>query len=388
MKQTTERRVLLLYKTMIPSVRLCGHAQLDYLAEQGRIEYRHRGVMQVSKDDLNWANIVLMCRLDNRYEVRLAKMLKQARKYLIYVMDDDLLNVPASLTSGAYYNQKSTRTSIENLLALSDAVLSPSPVLLGKYAVEGRRGILLEEPAIAPVAYTPRDPAAPVKIGFAGSVDRTGDLERILRETLLRIHDEYGEKVSFAFFGAVPSFAQALNAQCVPYCDSYDAYRKALNALKMDIGLAPMPDTAFHACKHYNKFVEYAAAGIVGIFSDVKPYDRLETQFGWSLLCSNTAEDWYNAAKKLLDNPDQLERFRQKAVQLASVTFSIPVIAETLDAELEALPVQSRQDCEKVGTLPLLKLMVLWSRFVSGVKRYGFKTPAMILRRLKIALTR
>ena len=130
MKQTTERRVLLLYKTMIPSVRLCGHAQLDYLAEQGRIEYRHRGVMQVSKDDLNWANIVLMCRLDNRYEVRLAKMLKQARKYLIYVMDDDLLNVPASLTSGAYYNQKSTRTSIENLLALSDAVLSPSPVLL------------------------------------------------------------------------------------------------------------------------------------------------------------------------------------------------------------------------------------------------------------------
>ena len=227
-----------------------------------------------------------------------------------------------------------------------------------------------------------------MKIGFAGSVDRTGDLERILRETLLRIHDEYGEKVSFAFFGAVPSFAQALNAQCVPYCDSYDAYRKALNALKMDIGLAPMPDTAFHAGKHYNKFVEYAAAGIVGIFSDVKPYDRLETQFGWSLLCSNTAEDWYNAAKKLLDNPDQLERFRQKAVQLASVTFSIPVIAETLDAELEALPVQSRQDCEKVGTLPLLKLMVLWSRFVSGVKRYGFKTPAMILRRLKIALTR
>ena len=130
------------------------------------------------------------------------------------------------------------------------------------------------------------------------------------------------------------------------------------------------------------------SAGIVGIFSDVKPYDRLGDQFDWPWLCSNTAEDWYNAAKKLLDNPEQLELFRQKAMQLASGTFSIPVIAETLDAELDALPVQPRQDCEKVGTLPLLKLMALWARFVSGVKRYGFKTPAMILRRLKITLTR
>ena len=388
MKQTRRQHVLLLYKSMIPSVRLCGHSQLEYLAAQGQVDYRPRSVMKVSRDDLNWAEIVLMCRLDNAYEVRLAEMLKQANKYIIYVMDDDLLNVPASMTSGAYYRQKSTRASMEKLIAISDAVLSPSPVLLEKYAVDGRRGILLEEPAIDPVAYSPRDPDAPVKIGFAGSVDRTGDIEQILREALLRIHAEYGERVSFAFFGAVPAFAQALDAQCVPYCDSYDAYRRTLNELQLDIGLAPMPDTPFHACKHYNKFVEYAAAGIVGVFSDVKPYDRLEKRFGWRLLCGNTAGEWYGAIRQLLDDAERLDTFKQTAVCLAWETFSIPAIAGTLYHELAALPVQMGQSCPKAAALPLLKLMALLTRFVSGVRRYGLKAPAMILRRLKLSLTR
>jgi len=388
MKQTNKPHILLLYKTMIPSVRLCGHCQLEYLAARGEVEYRPRTVMQVSHNDLNWADIVLLCRLDNAYEVRLARMLSQAHKYLIYVIDDDLLHVPAGLTSGAYYQQKSTKASIEQLLSLSDAVLSPSPVLLAKYAVDGRRGILLEEPAIDPLPYRPRDPGAPVKIGFAGSVDRTGDIEQILREALLRIHSEYGRKVSFVFFGAVPAFAQALNAQCVPYCDSYDAYRRTLNDLQLDIGLAPMPDTPFHACKHYNKFVEYSAAGIVGIFSDVKPYDRLAKQFDWRLLCRNTAGEWYNAIRRLVDNPALLDECKRRAAELTSDAFSVPVIARALGGTLAVLPLSPRQDCKNAVFLPLIKLTVPLGRLFSGLKRYGLKTPVIILRKIKAALGR
>ena len=387
MMENTKQRVLLLYKSMIPSVRLCGHCQLEALAEQGKIEYRHKKVIQVSRDDLAWAQVVFMCRLDDRYEHWLARTLKKAGKTVVYVMDDDLLNVPADLTSGKYYRQKGVQRSIRGILGMSDAMVSPSPVLLGKYAKDGCKLILLEEPAIDPLTYAPRQADSPIRIGFAGSVDRTGDIEQILRESLLKIHAEYGQRVSFVFFGAVPSFAKDLDAQCIPYCDSYDAYRKTLNELQLDIGLAPMPDTPFHACKHYNKFVEYAAAGIVGIFSNVKPYDRLAQNFGWELLCENSADQWYSAMKQLLDDPQKLDTLKHQVTDMAGSIFSVPYIAESLLRELEALPPKTEKPL-RAAALPLMKGYAIATRILSGLKRYGCKAPAIALRRLQGILKR
>ena len=376
-------RVLLIYKLMIPSVRLCGHCQLEDLAARGAVEYRCRTTMGVSRQDLAWAETVLMCRLDNAYELRLARLLKQAGKNLVYVMDDDLLNVPESLASAPYYRQKQVQESIRGIIGLSDAILSPSPVLLGKYARDGRRGILLEEPAIDPLPREPREPGRPVCIGFAGSVDRAGDIEQLLKDTLLRIHREYGPRVNFTFFGAVPSFAGELNARCVPYCDSYDAYRSALRELRIDIGLAPMPDTPFHACKHYNKFVEYAAAGCVGVFSDVPPYDQLRSSFGWELLCPNNADAWYAMLTRLIDHPEERERMLARQDELVATAFSVPVIAEQLNQALNALPHPPER--QVVGGLHLMGMKALaWLRRIrNGLKRYGLKAPALVLRRLR-----
>lgn len=385
MKQMRKPRVLLLYKTMIPSVRLCGHCQLEHLAAKGQIEYRHRPMMQLGREDLNWADIVLMCRLDNAFEYSIARLLKRAGKYLVYVIDDDLLNVPAELTSGKYYAGREIRSSIRGMIEASDAILSPSMVLLKKYAVDGRRGILLEEPAVDPVPYTPHAPGTPIRIGFAGSADRTGDLELILKDVLLRIHSEYGEKVEFVFFGAVPSFARALNAQCAPYCDSYDAYRSSMNALHLDIGLAPMPDTPFHACKHYNKLIEYAAAGTVGIFSDVTPYDRLRTQFGWELLCPNTAEAWYHAICRLIDDPACLDALKKRVAGMVEDVFSVPVIAETLMDALREIPLQESSEALTLsrGKWAWMKTVALFRRGINCLQRYGLKLPAVVLCKLR-----
>lgn len=383
MEKENKRHILLLYKTMIPSVRLCGHSQLEYLAAQGEVDYRPRTVMQVSKADMNWAEIVLLCRLDNTYELWLAETLKKANKTIVYVIDDNLLQVPKEMASGKYYAQPKVRSSIQKMIALSDAILSPSPVLLKKYAAEGQQGFLLEEPAIDPLPYALREAGKPVRIGFAGSVDRKDDIESILQTVLLRIHQERGDRVEFAFFGAVPAFAKDMGAQCIPYCDSYDDYRRTLHELQLDIGLAPMPDTPFHACKHYNKFVEYAAAGIVGIFSNVKPYDRLMDHFQWPLLCDNSAEAWYGMINDLLEKPERLEELKCRAAQLANNVFSVPVVARALLAEMEQLEVHPIQACEKVLGLSARKLLIQLRRIPSGAKRYGLKAVPILFSRIK-----
>ena len=384
--QSKKSHVFLIYKVMIPSVMLCGYCQIKELAAQGLIEYRHACVRNVKRKDLNWADIILLCRLDTPYECRLTQILKKAHKTIAYIMDDDLLHVPARFSSGAHYAKEEVQASIKQMITMSDAIISPSPLLLSKYTRCDQKGILLEEPAIAPLGYTPHDPVKPIRIGFAGSADRTDDIEMILGNALIRIKEEYGNRVEFIFYGAIPTCATALGAQCIPFSSSYDSYRKTMNALQLDIGLAPMPDTEFHTCKHYNKFIEYAAANTVGIFSDVSPYDRISTLFGWELLCDNSSDSWHAMIKRLLDHPEELDVLKQQIASLTNTTFSISVIAQHLLHELSEIPMNLRQRTVSVHSLYLCRCIALMKRFANGFKRYGMRGFVILMQRIGFEL--
>lgn len=151
LSRPTERKphILLIYRKMIPSIRLCGHCQMEYLAGQGAVEYRAVQEMKLKNSDLNWADTVLLGRLDSWYERRLTELLYESGKYLAYIIDDDLLNIPSEISSAAYYNQSDVQENIRMMLALSDAVLSPSPILLKKYA-GGKCALQIEEPGHRP----------------------------------------------------------------------------------------------------------------------------------------------------------------------------------------------------------------------------------------------
>ncbi len=367
------RNVLLIYRTMIPSIRLCGHSQLAVLADEGLIEYRAVQEMKLKKKDLSWADVVVLGRTDSWYECRLADALFKAGKMLLYILDDDLLNIPPEVSSAAYYARKDTQAYIRGMIGMSDGILSPSPLLLEKYAVDGRKGFLLEEPAINPVTYSSRDPEAPVKIGFAGSIDRVGDLETILGGALRRIKQEYNDRVAFEFFGAIPSFADELGATCYDYTDSYEEYRGVLNLLEWDIGLAPMPDTAFHACKHYNKFVEYAAAGIAGIFSDVSPYSRLTDFQDCVILCDNSEQSWFEAISLLIDNPEGREMVRENACNIALTTLSLRETAKGAEEMMRSLPIRKTAGFPVPIHLLYCKAVNLGKRFVISCQTGSLK---------------
>ncbi len=385
-KAGEKKHVLLLYKAMIPSVLLCGYYQLQWLEEQGRIEMRHAKSFRVSAEDVSWADIVVMCRLDEPAELALAQRLRREGKKLVYAIDDDLLNVPPEMTSAPHYRMKSIRRAIEGLIGTSDGLVSPSPVLLGMYGQKHHRTLLIEEPAMQPVPARERE-GGPVRIGFVGSVDRAGDVERILKGTLIRLKEEYGGRVQFVFFGAVPDFAEQIGAECVAYRNSYDEYRRTLDELNLDIGLAPMPDSPFHACKHYNKFIEYAAAGLVGVFSDVMPYSRLREQFGWDLLCDNTPEAWHALLARLIEQPELIDRKRRELAGLTQGPLSLRTSSEQLGEFLLGL---DSTPGGRIGSvwMALLRLRMIGGRAVRFVLRHGIKAPQAALKKIISVLRR
>ena len=375
--------VLLVYQELIPSVRLCGHSQMEALAAMERIAYRHCAERQLTQEALRWADIVLLGRVDDSFSCRVAARLRMAGKYLIYILDDDLFHIPEGITSAKHYWQPSVQHNIREIIGLSHAILSPSPLLLEKYAVDGRIGLLTREPTVAPVPYAPHDPAAPVRIGFAGSVDRAADVRELLGEALAEIKRVYGEKVQIEFFGFKNPLSETLNATARPYCSSYDDYRASLNEAAWDIGLAPMPDTPFHACKHYNKFVEYAAAGIVGVFSDVEPYAQLKRDIGLGLFCENRTEAWIAAIRELIDDREKLEVMRRQVCECAVTTVSAETIALALEERMAEIWPWRAPKNEKAYPLLGWKLLMRVERVGLAIKVYRWKIFSRALDKLR-----
>lgn len=317
-------RVLMIARRMTPSQRLCGHEQLRALCESGYIEYQFCETAKLTSSLLDWADTLLIARGDNALELAAANQAKAAGRLVGYMLDDDLLCVPGSLPCAAHYGDKQVKRMVRSLVDCADFLLSPSPLLLEKYGAD-KEQVRIEEPAMQSAVFVPHDEDSPVVIGFAGSADRFADMQDILGDVLPEIAKT--ENVRFEFVGAQPELAQKLGAVCLPYFADYQEYRIRLSGRKWDIGLAPMPDSEFARCKHYNKFIEYAASGACCVMSALPPYTRLDEPGFPGVFCENTKEAWTSALLGLIHDRPRLEKMRMAAVSLAHSRFSIPQTA-------------------------------------------------------------
>ena len=195
-----------------------------------------------------------------------------------------------------------------------------------KYGGPFKYKYLIKEPSLNRIVEKPKNDV--VKIGFAGSIDRAKDIADILEETIRKLIDKYQDKISVEFMGAHPSFIDELNIKYLPYQDGYDAYTAYMAKCNWDIGLAPMPVSEFHECKYFNKFVEYASFGIVGVYSNVKPYIFGIENGVNGLLVENNTDDWFDAICKLVDDNLYREKLSRECIRQANEIYNLEILAQ------------------------------------------------------------
>lgn len=376
-----KRRVLLLYRTFGPSVNLCGFLQFQHLAETGAIEFRHKRIMQVGKPDINWADIVAFVRGDALLDEWMARISHEAGKYVVYILDDDLLNVPDYLGSSPYYAQRSVQRHIRRMMEYSDCFISPSERLIARYGKNFACTFRLIEPAAFCLKEKQSTPDGKVHIGFAGSSDRGSDIDLILTDALKEIMRRYGDKVSLEFFGVRTKLAGELTCVSYPYTESYAEYQEQMEKLNWDIGLAPMPETAFHACKHYNKLVEYCGFGIAGVYSDVEPYAGAVEDGVTGLLCENRTEAWVEALSRLIEDEQLRKSISQNCLERARGIFSVSSASRHMQEALECMEIPGVSRPAK-GNFCWGKARGLCSWYLEKFKKYGVKTPMVAARKL------
>ena len=107
------------------------------------------------------------------------------------------------------------------------------------------------------------------------------------------------------------------------------------SAMGFDIGLAPLLDDEFHRSKTNNKFREYGACQIAGVYSNVDTYSRYIRDGETGLLVDNTTETWITALTRLITDPQLRLKIVRQALDYAHQNFSQEAYLRVWQSQVE-----------------------------------------------------
>lgn len=372
--------ILIISTTFIPSVILCGHSQLDYLEKQGKLNYQFVISHFVNKKNVEWADIIVFLRSDSDIDAYVSKIAKRNGKHLVYVLDDDILNVPSYISSAPYYLLPSTQNNIKTIMSNCDTFLTSSPVLLEKYGKDFKNSFLIDEASLNSISKKEKNEK--IKIGFAGSIDRAQDLNEILEDAITTIYEKYGNSIEIEIMGAKPTFVNKLGLTHLPYQDGYDAYTAFMSRCNWDIGLAPMPDSKFHECKYFNKYIEYASFGIAGIYSNLKPYTfAIKDEYN-GLLVNNDTDSWVEAISRLIDDEQLRRNISDNCLKEAKEKYSLDIIANDYLDKI-TYGYKETKNKSSIPDLSFVKSIIFFKRVYRKVKEQGLNFPKWLKDKLE-----
>jgi glycosyltransferase involved in cell wall biosynthesis len=256
----------------------------------------------------------------------LVEICRAKRIRLLLEIDDNLLAIDRSHPEFDLYAAKSE--GIRFLAQSADQVIVSTPNLrkaflpLNKRTVAVRNAIdewLWFSPAPAPERSAPADT---VVAGYMGTRTHAADLEMI-REPFLRARErlfrERGLKLVLQLVGGMDEEAPSLRwYERLARPDRDASYPRFVRWLRQtvtwDLAVAPLAPNAFNEAKSALKFLEYAALGVPGIFSNVGEYDTaIENRRTGLLIDSNRADDWEEAIIELASNCSLREKLAANA---------------------------------------------------------------------------
>jgi len=385
-------RVLAIVPGLFPSTVIGVAKPLLRLHLQERITLDLRLPFLVNRRSVARADIIVICRVLSAAFARILEWAKSAGTPLIYELDDNLVDVPEDIPGLEYARDPAVRRLLIDGLRAAKVVRVYSPALRARLAEYNDHVQLVTGPldwTLIPDQLPPRDPFR-VRMVYATSraQDRIGGL---LVSPLRRALDAFPRAELTIWGPKLDGLSDHPRVRHLPHVADYDTFLSRFVAEAFDIGLAPLPDDPFHRCKSNNKFREFAASGVAGLYSDMDVYNSWIThgETGW--LVPDGDDQWFAALEQAITRDEQRARIAADAQRFAREHFSELVTDREWLAAVDRLAGQPRTPRatardESAVAAPPAGLMRRVSRIGVGavrtVQRDGFRRTALRIKGL------
>ncbi|MCM3877344.1 MAG: glycosyltransferase [Thermoanaerobaculia bacterium] len=259
--------------------------------------------------------------------VRVLSRCRRAGIPVVYELDDNLLDLRRDEPWDSYPGD-SLRGVVAFLARQADGMIVSTPFLAER--VRQLRGDALVVPnalderlfGSAPEPLESR--SATVTIGYMGTLTHEADLRMVLAplRALLRRH---AGSVRLELVGGAVGRRMASLFEGLPFRmrepgneDPYPRFVSWMRQhLRWDVAIAPLVDDAFTRGKSDLKYLDYAALGVPGVFSDVGAYRGTVRHRETGLLAANEPGAWAEALEEIVG--DGALRARLAAAATAEV---------------------------------------------------------------------
>lgn len=263
---------------------------------------------------------LLLCRSLPLGWLRWVERHRSAFGYIAYLIDDDITAAANDPMLPAAYRQRMGRIAHlqPRLLMLSDEVVACSEKLAQRFYAQHGHVSVLTPPLIAPLPtrehFTVSPSAqAPWKIGFHGTRAHLTDLLHITPALWAIQQGRLDTQLEIMLGKHTPSQLAELPRVQTPAPLPWQAFRHYQTSCRLHIGVAPLLETPFNQGKSFIKFLDIAAMGGVGIYSDRYPYTEVVRHGENGLLVEDSPAAWQAALQQLLNNPQAAADMAQQA---------------------------------------------------------------------------
>ncbi len=277
------------------------------------------GKLTLVPDQIKQADLVVITREFPIWSSEYHQVMEEARKsskFVVYELDDLLLEIPEQHPDYSYYT--ASRSAILQAVVEADAVVGSTPAIC-EYLEQFNPSTHLWENYLDDSLWSFSTPNqapdhTPIRIGYMGGHSHIHDLNLII-PALQRILTQFSHQVQISFYGIQPPslLKNFSNVDWIPVAfGSYRDFAAYFQHQNCDIFLAPLESNLFNHCKSHLKFLEYGALGVPGVYSRVRPYERLVDQGQNGFLASDN-DEWETYLTRLIVDPELRLRIGKNA---------------------------------------------------------------------------
>lgn len=318
--------VLVITAGLITSLEIGVIQPFKELRQKSKFQYEVRVEEDVSKELIASASIVVFVRNVEPSSYKYLEWAHELGKKTVYVIDDNFLELKENTPVGQYYADAQRRETFIRFLRHSTLIKVDAPDL-GDYIRSQFNRNVVYFPASVDFDWLDQDEQRKrendqLVIGYEGGA-KEEDFAPVI-PALQRILEYYGGFVRLEFFGYVPpALADHPSVSYKGGEMEYKPFLRKLNQANWDIGLAPLADTPFNKGKTNNKYREYAACRIPGLYSNSPVYSHWVVPGETGVLVPHTEEGWFTHIKDLIENPPLRQHIKEQAEAAARQHFSV-----------------------------------------------------------------